>query len=316
MTNEENQLKKRKVVHKSDKTAETVPDKNKTLGSLPTFPNQRLWSRSVLIIGLLLFIWYKSSSKNGNITLAKQSEILANKGSMFDCDADYSKEVTSYPECIPNVCGRLVTDKLITGTEADMLHKIAQRGFALGGSDGGASIFDLHSGALSFKTKFVNVLALNESKRILSPIDVSTYKLVMNKIKGAVVHAFKIDPHSLYLTKPTFFSKLTNIPPVTEHDKYWMPHVDKETYGSFHYTSLLYLSDFGMDFKGGRLTFIDKQANVTIEPRKGRVAIFTSGAENFHFVERVSEGTRYAITISFTCNKFEKNDQQILGFNL
>lgn len=27
--------------------------------------------------------------------------------------------------------------------------------------------------------------------------------------------------------------------------------------------------------------------NVTIEPRKGRVSMFTSGAENPHFVERV-----------------------------
>ena len=34
----------------------------------------------------------------------------------------------------------------------------------------------------------------------------------------------------------------------------------------------------------------------------GRLSAFTSGAENVHYVERVSSGTRYAITISFTCN--------------
>lgn len=39
-----------------------------------------------------------------------------------------------------------------------------------------------------------------------------------------------------------------------------------------------------------------------MEPRKGRVAMFTSGAENPHFVERVTKGTRYAITVSFTCD--------------
>lgn len=30
--------------------------------------------------------------------------------------------------------------------------------------------------------------------------------------------------------------------------------------------------------------------------------MFTSGAENPHAVERVSDGTRFAITVSFTCD--------------
>lgn len=34
-------------------------------------------------------------------------------------------------------------------------------------------------------------------------------------------------------------------------------HVDKETYGSFHFTSLLYLTDYGIDFKGGSFVFVD-----------------------------------------------------------
>lgn len=42
--------------------------------------------------------------------------------------------------------------------------------------------------------------------------------------------------------------------------------------------------------------------NVTVEPRKGRVSMFTSGPENPHFVERVTKGVRFAMTIPFTCN--------------
>lgn len=68
----------------------------------------------------------------------------------------------------------------------------------------------------------------------------------------------------------------------------------------------MYLSDFGIDFKGGRLIWIDgtieKPSNVSLEPRKGRVTMFTSGAENLHHVERVTSGTRYAVTVSFTCD--------------
>lgn len=33
--------------------------------------------------------------------------------------------------------------------------------------------------------------------------------------------------------------------------------------------------------------------------------MFTSGAENPHFVERVTSGTRYALTVSFTCDQNE-----------
>lgn len=62
------------------------------------------------------------------------------------------------------------------------------------------------------------------------------------------------------------------------------------------------MSDHGVDFTGGRLIFIDNKVNVTLEPRKGRVAMFSSGAENLHFVERVEKGKRFAITVSFTCD--------------
>lgn len=77
----------------------------------------------------------------------------------------------------------------------------------------------------------------------------------------------------------------------------------QETYESFHYTTLLYLNDYGRDFEGGRFIYIDKDKNCTVEPRKGRVSLFTSGKENLHAVERVTSGIRYALTVSFTCDK-------------
>ena len=66
----------------------------------------------------------------------------------------------------------------------------------------------------------------------------------------------------------------------------------------------MYLSDYGRDFEGGRFIYIDKNdVNTTVEPRKGRVSMFTSGSENLHAVEKVTSGTRYALTVSFTCDK-------------
>lgn len=83
----------------------------------------------------------------------------------------------------------------------------------------------------------------------------------------------------------------------------------QETYKSFHYTTLLYLGDYGIDFKGGRFVFIDDKYNSTVEPRKGRVSMFTSGSENYHYVEKVTDGVRYAMTVAFSCDKkYEINE--------
>ena len=48
--------------------------------------------------------------------------------------------------------------------------------------------------------------------------------------------------------------------------------------------------------------FINREQNKTVEPKLARLSMFTSGSENLHRVEKVSTGTRYAITISFTCD--------------
>lgn len=59
------------------------------------------------------------------------------------------------------------------------------------------------------------------------------------------------------------------------------------TYGSFDYTSLLYLSDYSEDFSGGRFVFMDEGANRTVEPRAGRV-IFNTQVLIVHAISLVS----------------------------
>jgi len=197
----------------------------------------------------------------------------------------------------------VVTDTLISEDEALSLLKIAKKGFSYGGSDGGASILDLHSGALSKGTDFINLYKFADHRNILTDGDYKVYRDVKDKILQTMAMEFGSFPNKLYLTHPTFFSKLNSKPAKTEHDEYWHKHVDKETYESFHYTSLVYLTDYGKDFWGGEFVFVDKKYNMTIQPKLGRLSIFTSGSENPHYVEKVTSGERYALTVSFTCNK-------------
>lgn len=238
---------------------------------------------------------YFTSKDNKITSFASQKENLPQRAQELDCSDAYKSEVANYPACVPEKCGRIVTDELISAEEIDILLTMAQHGFSFGGSNGGASILDLHSGALSHQNRFINIY----HKTNFTIQQLSTYKLVKSKIHHAITHHFGVE--KMYLTHPTFFSKLTDAEAQTIHDQYWHIHVDKETYPSFHFTSLLYLNDYMVDFKGGRFVFTNPK-NVSVEPKKGRVSMFTSGGENPHYVEKVSEGVRYAVTISFTCD--------------
>ncbi|TKC53479.1 hypothetical protein EI555_014934 [Monodon monoceros] len=235
--------------------------------------------------------------------LAHRSEVLPGRFIEVPCSEDYDSH-RRFEGCSPRKCGRGVSDAIITRDEARRIRSIAEKGLSLGGSDGGASILDLHSGALSVGKHFVNLYRYfgDKIQTIFSEEDFQLYRDLRQKVQLAIAQAFGISASLLHLTKPTFFSRINSTAARTAHDEYWHAHVDKVTYGSFDYTSLLYLSDYLDDFGGGRFVFMEEGANKTVEPRAGRVSFFTSGSENLHRVEKVHWGTRYAITIAFTCD--------------
>lgn len=256
-----------------------------------------------LVLAALL-LWSSLGTEDGvTEVLARRGEVLAGKFIEVPCSEDYAGH-RRFEGCSPRKCGRGVTDVVITREEAQRIRSVAEKGLSLGGSDGGASILDLHSGALSVGKHFVNLYRYfgDKIQNIFSEEDFQLYRDVRQKVQLTIAEAFGVGASSLYLTKPTFFSRINSSEARTAHDEYWHPHVDKVTYGSFDYTSLLYLSDYLEDFGGGRFVFMEEGANKTVEPRTGRVSFFTSGSENLHRVEKVRWGTRYAITIAFTCN--------------
>jgi len=79
---------------------------------------------------------------------------------------DYKPAV---PGCSPtgDACGRLVLDGFASAEELAGLRAIAARGMALGGGDGGPTILDLQSGALSWRDKFIDVWAAFNASGVL-----------------------------------------------------------------------------------------------------------------------------------------------------
>ncbi|XP_026885193.2 urotensin-2 receptor 2 isoform X1 [Electrophorus electricus] len=290
-----------------------ISDSNTTEKKIKRYNVHRQTSHSrAFIITLLLLtaicavVSWLFLSFNDDITetLVSRWEALSQpRVFVVQCSEDYENH-KRFPGCTPTKCGRAVSDNVVTKEEAQMLKRLAERGLSLGGSDGGASILDLHSGALSWGKKFVNIYRYfsAEINDVFTEDDFKLYRDVRGRIQRVIAETFGLDPTQMHLTKPTFFSRINSTGAKTTHDEYWHPHIDKVTYGSFDYTSLLYLTDYSVDFGGGRFIFMDPDGNRTVEPLSGRVSFFSSGSENLHRVEKVAWGTRYAITVSFTCD--------------
>lgn len=136
----------------------------------------RVLSRVVVITALLIVVYF--SSKDEKVKpFAKQSEVLPGKGQVVECSADYLSEVDNYEGCYPRQCKRFVSDNVISPREADELLAIAKKGFKLGGSSGGASILDLHSGALSQGPHFVNIYRLEEGQKLFTKSDFNVFRV-------------------------------------------------------------------------------------------------------------------------------------------
>lgn len=114
-------------------------------------------------------------------------------------------------------------------------------------------------------------------------------------------------------------------------------HTDEATHAGYHYSCVLYLSTQGKEFEGGAFVFNDpdpnyKKKSISVDdddedddydepetylsledeirragrkftpfhPTRGAAVIFSSGWENMHEVERITEGTRYCVPAFFT----------------
>ncbi|XP_037546631.1 urotensin-2 receptor 2, partial [Nematolebias whitei] len=195
------------------------------------------WGARGLVVLLLVALcacaaalWLYGTSVDSDITetLASQRELISPQPRVYSvpCSEDYNN-YKRYPGCTPQKCGRAVTDNVVTREEAQFLRRLAERGLALAGSEGGASILDLHSGALSMGKQFVNIYRYfgDQISTVFTQDDFKLYRDVRGRIQTIIAKTFDLDPALMYLTKPTFFSRINSTDAKTQHDEYWHPHI-------------------------------------------------------------------------------------------
>ena len=211
--------------------------------------------------------------------------------------------------CVSSFCGRRVVDDLFSHDDIAILKGIVEKGMGSRAKLGGPTILDINTGFIRDSKGLANLFLQPEAgtSSMYTEEDFAHYGSIIKRLKGAVSAHFGLD--TLYFTTPTFITRLdgnATWEPEGVHDEYWHRHVDRENTEHYHYSGLLYMSDFGTDFTGGLLHFYSastpSEVELTVEPRAGRVVIFTAGSENPHMVERVTSGDRLVLSFWFTCN--------------
>lgn len=67
-------------------------------------------------------------------------------------------------------------DNVVTMEEVDTMISIIKKGLSYGGSSGGASILDLHTGAMSKGVHFVNLYKMESLNKLFKSTELQVYK--------------------------------------------------------------------------------------------------------------------------------------------
>nr|CCA14863.1 conserved hypothetical protein [Albugo laibachii Nc14] len=229
---------------------------------------------------------YEKVHRHESIPCAK-----AKRGFVPGCTATGSK------------CGRSVRDAFVSIEEIQQLREIAKIGMANRSHLGGPTIMDANSGFVKDGDGLVNIYGESQVVGRFSKKQLELYRNVVENIRKAVMEEFQLEV--LHFTAPTFITRIignASWTPREMHDEYWHLHVDKNNTPHYDYSALLYLSDYAEEFTGGLFAFKDKTRVHVVEPSRGRLLMFTSGKENLHHVRKVRSGTRYVMSMWFSCD--------------
>ncbi|TMW57606.1 hypothetical protein Poli38472_003531 [Pythium oligandrum] len=289
--------------------APNKPTTTKQTKSSSWSTTQSLLLAAVVVVIAVGVSQYGSSHANVSSDLYIPRSLPVNH-KRFDIVCHMKKKSPAFiPGChkVGKQCGRALRDQFVTPEEVVQLREIAEVGMANRSCLGGPTIMDINTGFVKDGDGLVNIY---QSHPKAAPIPRFTaeqfdlYRRTIEKIRLALIEEFQLE--HLYFTAPTFITRIVgnaSWEPTEIHDEYWHPHVDKDNTRHYDYSGLLYLSDYGLDFTGGLFAFIDKKSEQVVEPARGRLMMFTSSKENLHQVRRVETGTRYVMSMWFTCDE-------------
>jgi len=201
-------------------------------------------------------------------------------------------------------CFRYFNDFIFDDNEADILISLAKKAFEYSKpNNDGIITFDIVTGQLSNNGKSINLKThLENGKSIFSKEEITTFLNLKEKVTNHIRTKFELD--NLYLTKPVVFTKLSSHSKTDKIAEYWNDQTDEVTWKPTQYSAILQLNTYIKEFLGGRFSFrnADNRTILSIQPKKARLLVFTSGAENEYYQERMLSDDYFTLKLSFTCD--------------
>ncbi|XP_074604826.1 2-oxoglutarate and iron-dependent oxygenase domain-containing protein 3-like [Brevipalpus obovatus] len=193
-------------------------------------------------------------------------------------------------------CGVIVVDNLLPPDQIRALQETAARVLDKVGDQS-------YSNRESINLQWVNLHNLfrrNLKKKVINKKDMGLIRNASEAARESISMAFGIPEEKLHFNMVSQFTRYRRLVKHTE-----FRHVDKVRSPALLFTSILWLSTSGLDFGGGHTDFLNGPgpepfSPVTIEPKTGRFAAWTSGFENPHEVKELYWGNRLALIFAFT----------------
>ncbi|CAH0513870.1 unnamed protein product [Peronospora belbahrii] len=307
----------KEIVHTKKEKIDKIKDKKNASLTTGIYG----WTLKLLVVVVAIAVAYylheldKLDSKNmDNSQYIHQKDVVEHLRMNVTCASTENARnfVTGCHKKKGEICGRAVIDNFVTPSQVMRLREIAEIGMKNRSALGGPTIMDINTGYVRDSEGLINIYQPekripNEMKpgvKRFEKLQYNLYRRVVEKVRWAVMKEFGLK--ALYFSAPTFITRFVgndSWAPNQLHDEYWHPHVDKENTKHYDYSSLLYLADYDEEFTGGLFSFIDESTETVIEPARGRLVMFTAGSENLHVVRKVETGTRYALSLWFSCDE-------------
>lgn len=173
------------------------------------------WLVCFVVGAIVLYSAFRREEEAFSRLFAEQEKKFEFKAMHIPCSPKYLKDINNYPGiynftgtytykvlssrkqilrmyehsgCKPKKCGRYVMDNVVTTDEVDIMLNIVKRGLSYGGSSGGASVLDLHTGAMSKGVHFVNLYKMESPDKLFKSSELQIYKYVECIVKVQITH--------------------------------------------------------------------------------------------------------------------------------
>lgn len=159
----------------------------------------------------------------------------------------------SAPTCLvpEKKCSRMALDGKVNGEIISRFQTMATKAMKTRPSYGGATLLDVNTGSLRDTMGLSNIF--HSPSNVFTESELDFFGEINRSLKELFEFQFQVS--NLFFTSPSLLVRLDgnrSWVPRGSIDEYWTTKADMNSTASVHYSGILFLSTFSLDFTGGK----------------------------------------------------------------